>query len=416
MTELLFLSHRIPYPPNKGDKIRSYHLLKHLARHHTVHLGTFVDDDDDWRHRETVERLCGECCLRPLARRSATLRSLGGLLTGQALSLPFYADAELHRWVRQLAESRPLAGVVVYSSAMAQYAEGLSTRRVADFVDVDSDKWRQYADKTSGPKRWIYRREANRLARWEARIAADFDATFLVSAAEATLMRRIAPAAAKRIHHFDNGVDAEYFSPERDYENPFPPGEMSIVFTGAMDYWPNVDAVTWMVNEVLPGIRARHPEAVFTIVGSRPTDAVRALATQAGVRVTGSVPDVRPFLAHADVAVAPLRIARGVQNKVLEAMAMARSVVVTPQALEGIDATAPHEVRVAASASAFGVAVTDLLDTPAPALGIAARRRIVDRYHWDACLAPVDAALRFEAASGPRSDAHPVSAVAAPAA
>jgi len=401
VSEILFLSHRIPYPPNKGDKIRSYHLLRHLAQHHTVHLGTFIDDPEDWAHTDTLRALCGECCFVPLNRRSATLRSLRGLVTGEALTLPFYADGRLRRWVDHLARTRKLDAALVYSSAMAQYVESLPLRKVADFVDVDSDKWRQYAAKLSGPRRWIYQREGERLAAYESRIAETFDATFLVSAAEAALMRRIAPPhAAGRIHHFDNGVDTDYFSPERHYENPFPAAEKSIVFTGAMDYWPNVDAVTWFADTVLPIILTTQPAAVFTIVGSRPAEAVRQLGQRDGIRVTGGVPDVRPYLAYAAVAVAPMRIARGVQNKVLEAMAMGKPIVVTPAALEGIEAVPGRDLSVAETAPDFASMIASAFLGTSVQMGAAARALVNLRYGWEAHLPSIDRALENNPARG----------------
>lgn len=396
MQELLFLSHRIPFPPNKGDKIRSYHLLRFLAQRYTVHLGTFVDDPADWQHLDTVRALCpgGEVCVRPLPRRIATLRSATGLLTGQALTLPFYRDAGLRAWVDDLVARRPVRRTVVFSSPMAQYVERHRMRRIADLVDVDSDKWTQYAAKARFPASWIYAREGRRLLDYERRVAADFDATFLVSAAEAELFRRLAPESARRVRHFNNGVDTAYFSPDVEHDDPFTAGETAVVFTGAMDYWPNVDAVTWFATEALPAVRRERPDCTFYVVGSRPTPAVQELARLAGVRVTGTVPDVRPYLAHAAAVVAPLRIARGVQNKVLEAMAMARPTIVTPPALEGIEADRETELVLAPEdGAAFARAVLDVLARDHDELGRAARRRVLADYAWEAHLAAVEAAL-----------------------
>ena len=394
MSEILFLSHRMPFPPNKGDKIRSYHLLRFLAERHRVHLGTFVDSPEDWAHVGTIQAICGECCFRPLNRRLAALRSLGGLASRKALSLPYYFDRRLYQWVRSIVGTRQLAATIVYSSAMAQYVEEVGGHRIADFVDVDSDKWLQYAAKSNPPKSWLYRREGRRLARFEARIAETFDATFLVSAAEATLLRARVPTAEDRIHHFDNGVDADYFSPHRTYIDPYAPGEKPIVFTGAMDYWPNIDAVKWFAEVVFPSVRARHPDAVFTIVGARPTEAVLNLTAHAGVRVTGAVPDVRPYLAHARVAVAPLRIARGVQNKVLEAMAMGLPVVVSAQALEGIDAHPGVHVLLADDGTEFSSKINTVLSTDTTDRNMQGRSRVLERYAWTKNLEIVEQMIR----------------------
>jgi sugar transferase (PEP-CTERM/EpsH1 system associated) len=395
MEGLLFLAHRIPFPPNKGDKIRSFHLLRHLSAHYAIHLGAFVDDPDDWRYRDALQPYCTSVKLLPLHPRRARLKSLAGLLTGEALTLPYYRNRELARWAQSLAASGAVTRGLAFSSAMAQFMPTTLARRVLDMVDVDSDKWTQYASTRRWPMSWVYAREGRTLADWEARAAQDFDATLLVSADEAALLKTRVPAAADRIGAFENGVDAEYFSPARDYPNPYPPGALGVVFTGAMDYWPNVDAVTWFAERMFPAIREAVPAAQFTIVGSRPPDAVLALARQPGVVVTGGVPDVRPYLAHAACAVAPLRIARGVQNKVLEAMAMARHVVVTPQAAKGIRAHAGRDFHLAPDAASVVTMVIAALR--APASNADARACILQNYDWARNVSAVDALLEAPA-------------------
>ena len=389
MDGLLFLAHRIPYPPNKGDKIRSFHLLRHLGARYAVHLGAFVDDPADWQHVEALKPYCASLKLVALHPRRARIASLTGFATGDALTLPYYRSRELKRWAAGLAQTGTIRHGLAYSSAMAQFMPRGLERRVLDMVDVDSDKWTQYAPTRAWPMSWVYAREGRKLAQWEARVAGDFDATLLVSEAEAALLRSRAPRAAQKIGAFENGVDADYFSPERAYDNPYPAGTRNIVFTGAMDYWPNVDAVSWFAESILPRVQAAAPGARFVIVGSRPDEAVEALARLPGVVVTGRVPDVRPWLAHAACAVAPLRIARGVQNKVLEAMAMARPVVVSPQAAEGLRAEAGRDYTLARDEAEFARAVVAQLgqvaDVPA------ARQSILQRYDWRRNLARVDA-------------------------
>jgi sugar transferase (PEP-CTERM/EpsH1 system associated) len=393
MAGLLYLCHRIPYPPNKGDKIRSYHLLRYLAKRFEVHLGAFVDDEADWAHLPALREMCADVHLCRLSARSARLRSLTALLTGEPLTLPYYRDVGLARWVRGKLADGSIGHAVVFSSAMAQYLEDRSVRRVIDFVDVDSDKWTQYARTVGWPMRNVYAREGRKLLAYEKRIAASFDASFFVSRAEAELFHALAPAQADRVGYFNNGVDAAYFDPGHASVSPYPSEVLPIVFTGAMDYWPNVDAVSWFATDVFPHIRQAHPRARFYIVGSRPTPAVKALAAEPGVEVTGTVPDVRPYVAHAAVAVAPLRIARGVQNKVLEAMAMARPVVVSPAALEGIEAQAGKELLLAASGPEFAAQVGKVLAGEAGAVGAAARERVLRDYGWDDNLARVGETL-----------------------
>ena len=394
MEDLLLLIHRIPYPPNKGDKIRSYHLLKHLAQHYRVHLATFVDDEDDWQHVPTVQALCASSYFGKLNPLTGKLRSLAALASTRSLSFDYYRSGEMQAWVDQTMAAHKIGRVLVFSSPMAQYAEAYpAARRVVDFCDVDSDKWRQYAGQKPWPMSWLYRREADTLLAYERHVAATCDASLFVSDPEAQLFRTLAPESAAKIGWFNNGVDTDYFSPERSYERPYAAGERPLVFTGAMDYWPNIDAVQWFATDIFPALLAAHPALRFYIVGARPTAAVSALGQLPGVTVTGTVPDVRPYIHHAEVTVAPLRIARGIQNKVLEAMAMARPMVVSPQALEGIDAAPGSELLLADGAAAFIATLSSLVANPNPALGGAARSKVERQYSWPSNLARIEARL-----------------------
>jgi sugar transferase (PEP-CTERM/EpsH1 system associated) len=383
MHELLFLSHRIPYPPNKGDKIRSYHVLKRLARDYRVHLGAFVDDADDWRHLPELEKLCASVCLVPLHPLKGKLRSLSAFVSGEPLTLPYYRSIRLARWVRRHLASGTVQRAFVFSSAMAQYLVGADgMRRVLDFVDVDSEKWRQYAGSHRFPMNAVYRREAETLLGFEREQAMHFDASLFVTEAEAALFRRLAPEAGARVGVIENGVDGDYFSPHRDYPDPYAPGAQVLVFTGAMDYWANVDAVRWFAHEVFPAVRARASQAEFHIVGARPTEAVRRLGGQEGVRVTGAVDDMRPYLAHARAAVAPLRIARGVQNKVLEAMAMAKPVLATPQAWDGLRACPELQGLITEDPEVMASRAVDLLSGETREYGERGREFVLQHHDW----------------------------------
>ena len=394
MQELLYLVHRLPYPPNKGDKIRSHHLLKHLSQHFKIHLGAFVDDPADWHYVQALtECVSGTLKLLPLNPRWATLRSLAGLLSGAPLTLPYYRNDALQNWVDQLLANRPVHQAIVFSSSMAQYLVAYpELHRIVDFVDMDSDKWQQYAARKSWPMNWIYRREARLLFDYERTIASCFDAATFVSNTEAQLFLQQAPECASRVSYFNNGVDLEYFSPAHNYQNPYPPLERVLVFTGAMDYWANADAVVWFAREVFPALRAQFADVRFYITGTRPGAKVQALAGH-GIVVTGSVADIRPYLAHAALCVAPLRVARGIQNKVLEAMAMARPVIVSPQALEGISVQTGLEVIIAENAAAFISHISAQLSEPDNALGKAARRRMEQSYSWHSSLQRLDCLL-----------------------
>ena len=387
MANLLYLVHRMPYPPNKGDKVRSYHLLKRLAVKHRVFVGTFIDDPDDEVHVDKLRSLCAGLHVAPLRPRRAKLGSLTGLLGGDALTLRYYRDAGLQRWVERTAQSEKIDVVVVFSSSMAQYADGLKLPMLVDFVDVDSAKWTHYARNHRWPLSWLYRREGEHLLAYERAVALRSKRSFFVTEKELVLFRSLAPECAGTCEAMCNGVDAEYFAPDPGRASPFAESEMTVVFTGAMDYWPNIDGVTWFATEMLPRLRAKWPALRFHIVGRNPTSAVRALAGEA-VNVTGTVPDVRPYLQHAAVVVAPLRLARGIQNKILEAMAMGRPVVAARECAEAITAQRGIELIDAVDADAFVREVDTLLRTPAraAAVGEAGRCRVQQDYSWDAHL------------------------------
>lgn len=392
MARLLFLVHRLPYPPNKGDKVRSYHLLRHLAERHEVLLGTFVDDPEDEAHVDTLRQWCSDIKAIRLHPRQAKLASLSGLLRAEPLTLAYYRNAELQAW----AAAQQVQAAVVFSSSMAPYAQGLGVPTLVDFVDVDSAKWSDYAPAHRWPLSWLYGREGRTLLAYERQVAAWAQQSFFCTDKEVALFAGRAPEAAPRLQTLGNGVDTAYFAPEDGRPNPYGEGELPLVFTGAMDYWPNVDAVSWFVAEMLPALRERWPGLRLSIVGRSPTAAVRALAGEA-VRVTGTVDDVRPWLQHAAVVVAPLRLARGIQNKVLEAMAMGRPVVAAATCVEAVDAQPGEHLEAATQAQDYVQAVTRLLQQPSLAarIGAAARECVLQRYSWAARLAPLDRCLEM---------------------
>lgn len=406
MADILFLGHRIPYPPNKGDKIRSWNFLAHMAAHHRVHLGCFIDDPADWDHVDVLLDVCQETNFVRLPRSPVRPGNAGALLNGMPITIRHFRRAAMLRWVADICARRPIGTVFVFSSAMAQYlgehtaAAGMA---VVDFVDVDSDKWRQYAERQSGPGSWIYRRESRALLAFERATAERTASSVFVSDNEASLFRSLAPETAGKVTAIPNGVDTAFFDPALAFDRPFAAGERVLVFTGAMDYWANVDAVTWFAESVLPAVRRTLPDASFWIVGANPDPAVRKLADRPGVVVTGRVPDTRPYLAHAAVVVAPLRIARGTQNKVLEAMAMARPVVTTPAAAAGAQAcVAGEDLVVAETVEAWSDAIGSLLadGAAAAALGRQARRRVLASYGWQASFDRLDLVLAAAANGG----------------
>ncbi|MBF0132885.1 MAG: TIGR03087 family PEP-CTERM/XrtA system glycosyltransferase [Magnetococcales bacterium] len=397
MEDLLFLCHRIPYPPNKGDKVRSYHLLRFLGKHYRVHVGAFIDDPADAQFGEIVQQLCtGETYWGRLHPRIAKIRALRGLWGQQPLTFHYYNHPGMSQWVDDLMERLKIPRILVYSSAPSRFVLKdwpHKPRRIIDFVDVDSEKWRQYAQESHGLRHYIHAREARTLLEAERMIASRFDASLFVSEEEAALFQELAPESAGRVHFWDNGVDCDYFDPQLSFPNPYGQGQ-TLVFTGAMDYLPNVQAVVWFAETVFDIIRQKVPTTRFAIVGARPTKAVKRLARIQGIEVTGAVPDIRPYLAHAQVAIAPLRIARGVQNKILEAMAMAKPVIATPQAMEGIRYHPSLQHWVTDMPELFAHYAIKLL---APGEGTAraseyghmGRRFVLEHYQWETNLQKV---------------------------
>jgi sugar transferase (PEP-CTERM/EpsH1 system associated) len=394
VAKLLYLVHRLPYPPNKGDKVRSFNLMKHLARRHQIYLGTFIDDPADEVWLDEVRKYCVDMHVARLSPRMAKLRSLRGLFSGEALSLPYYRDASLRDWVES---TLGLDAAVVFSSVMADYIPNMTRLpTLVDFVDMDSAKWTQYATTHRWPLSWLYRREGERLLAFERDVARRARHSFFVTEAECDLFRQAAPESTGRIDAMCNGVDAEFFSPDHAFVSPYRAGEIPVVFTGAMDYWPNVDAAVWFAGEILPRLRQRNSSIRFYVVGRSPDPAVQALAGD-GVVVTGTVDDVRPYLAHAAVVVAPLRIARGIQNKVLEAMAMAKPVIASTACAGPIAAELGTELLAADTIDDYIAQIESLLADPAHAdnIGTAARRRVLASYSWDAHLALIDRHLEM---------------------
>ena len=395
-SNILYLVHRMPYPPNKGDKVRSYHLLRHLLKSHRVFLGTFMDDPEDEQYLPVLRAMCPDLHVERLQPRVAKLRSLGALAKGDALTLAYYHRSGLENWVQDVAAQNDLQATVVFSSAMAPYAQALApdVPMLVDFVDVDSFKWTQYADQHRWPMSWLYRREGRTLLAYERAVASQARRSFFVTDNEVDLFRRLAPECAPTVQVMSNGVDADFFSFDADRPNPYATGELPMVFTGAMDYWPNIDAVSWFTSDVLPRLMVRWPRVHFYIVGRNPPSQVTALAGR-NVTVTGTVQDVRPYLQHASVVVAPLRVARGIQNKILEAMAMERPVVTTPGCAEAIGADTPQGVLRAETPADFEQAIRPLLDTPSECavLGKAARQHVLQHFSWDAHMESIDGCL-----------------------
>jgi sugar transferase (PEP-CTERM/EpsH1 system associated) len=389
MRELLFLAHRIPFPPDRGDKIRSWHLLKRLGETARVHLACFADDEADAAHLPALREAMGDALgeahveVRRTSRATAAARAL---VERRPVSLTAFDSAGMRRFVERTVRERDLAAVFAFSGQMAQFVPP-GPRFVMDFVDIDSAKFEAYAETGPAHLKWLMRREAEMLFAFERAAAARAAAALFVSQAEAALFR--ARTGLGNVIALSNGIDVDVFDPDADFARVAPQERAEgplLLFTGQMDYRPNVEAVTAFARDVLP----RLPGVRFAVAGRKPTAEVFALAGQ-GVIVTGEVADIRSWLAAADIVVAPLGIARGIQNKVLEAMAMAKPVVASPAAFEGIEAEPGTEIVLAAPGEQ-AAAIDHLLAHPAKAraIGAAARRRMVADYRWEARFAPLE--------------------------
>ncbi len=390
--KVLFLAHRIPFPPDKGDKIRAFHFLEHLAASHQVWLGAAADDPADMQHVAPLEALCAEVCVVPLGAAQRAVNMALGLLMGLPLSVARFRHPRLEAWIdKVLSEVQPDV-VFVYSSALAQYLTGKvkpGVRIVVDFVDADAEKWRAYKDEAKIPLRWVYAREYRQLLKFDRAVLENADTGVLISETERRLLAGFFPKDEAKLRVIPNGVNTDYFKQDEAVG-----GSQDIVLCGRMDYLPNIDAAQWFAETILPQIQSACPRAVFRVVGAQPTPEVLALKKIPGVDVTGSVPDVRPYLAQAAVVVAPLRIARGIQNKVLEGLSAARPVVATPNALDGIGATVGRDVLVADGSADFARAVIDVLQGRAPAdMAANGRRYVVDHHQWSAQNAKLDTLL-----------------------
>jgi sugar transferase (PEP-CTERM/EpsH1 system associated) len=401
--KILFLAHRIPYPPNKGDKIRSFHELRALAeRGHEVHLLAFADDPRDLGYQVDLAKICAHVEILPLNRRWARFNAMRSLLGKRPLSLGFYTNRRMQRAVASQCAQHKFDAIVVYSSTMAQYVpRALALRTVVDLVDADSEKWRDYADRVGFPMRQVYRAEWQRLRQYEHEIVSTYAHTMLTTPREAQLLNRVDEFTRHaRLRTLTNGVDLQHYRPEpwrlstldkmptaerQWFADPSAP---RLVFTGAMDYYANIEGVKYFVEHVLPLVHLQEPRAEFMIVGSNPTEEVQTLGRHANITVTGFVNDVRPYLQAATVCIAPLRIARGVQNKVLEAMAAGKAIVATAEAVAGLHATDGEHLLIGKTPPQLAHQIVTLIrdDKLRTELGEGARGFVEDHHDWEPLL------------------------------
>ena len=383
---ILFLSQRVPYPPNRGDKITTWRLIERMARSHEVTVMAFAHDDADAKAAVELEKKGFETITVRHRPKWDKLRSLPLLATGKPMTLGVYGSRELQGLVDRRIGDMDLA--YAYSSSMAAFFLEHDLPRVMHFAELDSDKWRQYAEKAAFPMSWVYRREWKTLFAFETRVAHAVDRSVFCTPLEERIFQECIPGAPSLV--MPNGVDLTNYKPEPDAAEP-----AHLVFVGVMNYYPNVEGCQWFADEILPRVQERFPEARLSIVGSHPTPEVEKLGQRKGIEVTGFVDDPRDWLRRGSVSVAPLRIARGIQNKVLEAMAMGLPVVGTSSATQGVNGEPGRHYRVADDASGQVDAICELLADREAArnLGAAGRAFVEEHYDWEACLQPLDRLL-----------------------
>lgn len=411
--KILFICHRIPYPPNKGDKIRSYHMLTHLAETHQVHLACLIDDPHDVRYTKELRKICESVDYDVISPAQRRLRALTGLVSKRPLSISYFSSRRLNAKIAEAIERKSFDVIIVFSSGVAHFVRDVrDTPKIIDLVDVDSAKWAQYAEYQPFPWSSIYRLEGHRLAGFEKKLASDFDWCLLSSAWEQRQFRSNVPNGRTAV--IRNGVDLEFFRPDNGKTSSDEAKSSGIVFTGAMDYYPNVDAVTWFADRILPLVRKVVPEVRFTVVGNKPAPAVRRLASaERGVEVTGYVEDVRPYLWNAGVFVAPFRIAQGVLNKILEAMAAGVPVVATPQAVRGLEVEPGRELILEEDEAGFASKVVKILNDQElrQSLTAAALDYVVRQHDWSKNLRVLDDILAKVTLQTPLGLEEPVNLV-----
>jgi len=390
--DILFLSHCVPNPPDKGEKIRAHKELLHLTGRHRVHLVCFGRNEGELAAARELDRHCASIYAERLSFPLALGRGFLQFAFGNCLTTTFYGSAAMRRHVAKLAETGNLGATVAYSSAMAPYAP-LGIPLVLDMVDVDSEKWFQYAH-----RRWpafVYRAEGRRLREVEIAGSEQACRTILVSEPEEQLLKGFAGNSPTMF--LENGVDFEQFDPAAAPVLSELEGKRYVVFVGAMDYYPNAAGALWFFESVWPVLRASDPELEFWIVGRNPTRAVSRLDGVSGVRVSGSVADVRPYLKSAVAAVAPLQIARGMQNKVLEALAMGKTVLASGAVCATFGRALPAGVICCGSAEDYRRALAGCRSTgPQPEIRAAA----AERFSWERNLGSLDEVLAKIAAPG----------------
>lgn len=402
MARILFLVHRIPYPPNKGDKIRYWNFFSRLAANeqHSVHLGFFVDDQEDMQHIAHLSKIAKSTCYEFMSPLKQKVNSLLGLLTGRSLTESAYPSAKMKRYVKGLIEGDEIDLIYIASAAPFSWLPGNlgNASLVSDLADVDSQKWHAYAQNARWPLSWLYDREAKTLLKFEQKIAVKSERTVFVTEDEAGLFRELCDntETSATVIGIKNGVNTGVFDPALYEQAVLQTSDApKLIFCGAMNYQPNVEAVIWFADNVFPSLKEEFKNVEFIIAGRPVANAVAKLSAIEGVTVTGAVPDMAEEISKAHIVVAPLHTARGIQNKVLEGMAMAKPVIATDMANEGINAANGVEVLIANTPEQYMATINDIMASAdgGRAIGDAARRFVEENFSWETSQRELDAVL-----------------------
>ena len=393
---ILFVCHRVPFPPKRGGKIRPFNMIRHLGElGHQVTVASLARSAAELAEAAPLSSHCERTLIEVIPGSQGWLQTVARLATTQPSSFGYFHSGRLQRRIREEMVRTRYDMVICHCSSVAPYVESISgLPKMLDFGDMDSQKWREYAVSRRFPLSLGYWLEAVKLERRERSLSRSFDLCTCTTAAELSSLQELGIRTPS--DWFPNGVDAAYFSPtDGQYD------ANTVCFVGRMDYFPNQQAVLGFCRDVLPLVRARRPGVQFIIVGADPPPHIRALGEISGVQVTGSVPDVRPFVRRAAMTVAPLLIARGTQNKILESMAMGVPVVCSPQASGGVDAVAGQHLLVADKAQEWASSVCGLLEQPAErnVLAVAARARVLSHHSWSASMTKMSSLIESLAKS-----------------
>ncbi|MCV2368735.1 TIGR03087 family PEP-CTERM/XrtA system glycosyltransferase [Roseateles oligotrophus] len=385
--KILYICHRFPFPPKRGGKIRPFNMIRHLsAAGHKITVCSLVRADDEGVEGEGIAPYCEAFHMARVHNPVQALRMVARLPLRTPSSMGFFYSPELRRKIDGLLVSERYDLIFVHCSSVAQYVEHVDhIPKILDFGDMDSQKWLEYADAKPFPLSLGYRLEGYKMLAAEKRLARRFDLCTATTRAEWETLNSYGTGA--RTDWFPNGVDADYFSPDGSAYDPD-----TISFIGRMDYYPNQECMARFCVETWPLIKARRPQMKLTIVGADPSLAMRKLGEIDGVTVTGSVPHVQPYVRGSALMVAPLAIARGTQNKILEAMAMGVPVVTSSIAAGGVDAEAEAHLLVADTPQQCADAVLRIVENPAERerLSAAGRARMLSHHAWPRSMERLD--------------------------